>query len=126
MITDTVALHRPEPMSRSTAGRRNLLKVPPDIIRNPAHYGSNHVHCSPQEVRVVTDKLTEGAKNNQMELVGRTTTDEAFEIRCKIEVPTAPDPTPNESWRPVRPTENSRAPVLEPGTFFASRPTEAG
>jgi len=57
-----------------------------------------------------------------MELVGRTTTDEAFQMRCKIEVPTAPDPTPNNSWQPVRPTETSRASVLEPGTFFTPRP----
>jgi len=60
-----------------------------------------------------------------MELVGRTTTDEAFQIRCKIEVPTAPDPTPNDSWQPVRPTETSRVSGPRAGYVF-STPPEAG
>ena len=37
-------------------------KILPDITRNRADYGSNHVHRSRLVVRLVTDRLTAGAR----------------------------------------------------------------
>ena len=57
-----LAIHSPEPMSRSTEGRKNPLKNPPDITRNRENYDSNHVHRSRVVVRLITDRLTAGAR----------------------------------------------------------------